>query len=136
MQVPLICHGEERETSFRLGVGRSTKDVQILIRRFRRADASRTALEGVWNYWNRTLGDYRPSPASRVRALFPHPHQNLSVTSDNGLAMIVPAILCDTARLQADVRRAEQALGADVVHINFEIGSDAMGRIPYSLTSC
>jgi cellobiose phosphorylase len=57
MQVAFnLADGEERETSFRLGVGRSTTDVQVLIRRFRRADACRNALEGVWAYWNRTLG--------------------------------------------------------------------------------
>jgi cellobiose phosphorylase len=48
--------GQERETSFRFGVGRSVADVQNLVRRFRQADASRVALEGVWSYWNRTLG--------------------------------------------------------------------------------
>ena len=41
--------------------------------------------------------------------------------------MIIPAILANTPQLQADVRRAAQSLGADVVHINFEIGSDVMG---------
>lgn len=55
------------------------------------------------------------------------PHQNLSVTRDNGLTVIVPAILVNERQLQADVRRAAQSLGADVVHINFEIGSDVMG---------
>jgi cellobiose phosphorylase len=66
-----LSDGEERETSFRLGVGRSATDVQILIRRFRRADASRTALEGVWAYWNRTLGAVNvdtPDPAVNVMA--------------------------------------------------------------------
>jgi cyclic beta-1,2-glucan synthetase len=48
--------GQERETSFRLGVGRNLGDVQSLIQRFRRVDASRLALEGVWSYWNQTLG--------------------------------------------------------------------------------
>ena len=48
--------GQERETSFCLGVGRSAADVQDLIQRFRRVDAGRVALEGVWEYWNRTLG--------------------------------------------------------------------------------
>ena len=38
--------GQERETSFRLGVGRNPTDVQNLIQRFRRVDASRVALEG------------------------------------------------------------------------------------------
>jgi cyclic beta-1,2-glucan synthetase len=41
--------GQERETSFRLGVGRDAADVQNLIQRFRRADASRVALEGSGN---------------------------------------------------------------------------------------
>src|SRR5664280_2484690 len=38
-----LSDGEERETCFRLGVGRNAADVQILIRRFRRADACRAA---------------------------------------------------------------------------------------------
>jgi len=66
-----LAAGQERETSFRLGVGRSPSDVQILIRRFRRADACRAALEGVWAYWNRTLGAVNvdtPDPAVNVMA--------------------------------------------------------------------
>jgi cellobiose phosphorylase len=66
-----LSDGEERETSFRLGVGRNAADVQILIRRFRRADACRAALEGVWAYWNRTLGAVNvdtPDPAVNVLA--------------------------------------------------------------------
>ncbi len=47
---------EEREVTFRLGVGRSLADVQDLVQRFRRAEAGRQALEGVWAHWNRTLG--------------------------------------------------------------------------------
>jgi cellobiose phosphorylase len=63
--------GEERETSVRLGVGRNGADVQNLIRRFRQADADRVALEGVWEYWNRTLGTVSvdtPDPAVNVMA--------------------------------------------------------------------
>jgi cellobiose phosphorylase len=63
--------GQERETSFRLGVGRNTGEVQNLIRRFRRPDANRVALEGVWSYWNRTLGAVNvdtPDPAVNVMA--------------------------------------------------------------------
>ncbi len=66
-----LAVGQERETTFRLGVGRSPADVQTLIRRFRRADASRQALEGVWQYWNRTLGAVNvdtPDPAVNVLA--------------------------------------------------------------------
>jgi cellobiose phosphorylase len=51
-----LSDGQERETSFRLGVGRNVGEVQYLIQRFRRADAGRIALEGVWAFWNRTLG--------------------------------------------------------------------------------
>jgi cellobiose phosphorylase len=48
--------GQQRETSFRLGVGRTLAEVQTLVRRFRPAGAGRGALEGVWQYWGRTLG--------------------------------------------------------------------------------
>jgi cellobiose phosphorylase len=62
---------QEREISFRLGVGRGEADVQNLVQRFRRADASRVALEGVWEFWNRTLGAINvdtPDPAVNVMA--------------------------------------------------------------------
>ena len=51
-----LADGQERETSFRLGVGRNMLEVRDLIQRFRKADACRIALEGVWSYWNTTLG--------------------------------------------------------------------------------
>jgi cyclic beta-1,2-glucan synthetase len=57
--------------SFRLGVGRNPADAQDLVHRFRQADASREALEGVWAYWNRTLGAINvdtPDPAVNVMA--------------------------------------------------------------------
>ncbi|MHC1765711.1 MAG: glucoamylase family protein [Verrucomicrobiia bacterium] len=63
--------GQERETSFRLGVGRSAAEVQTLIRRFRPAEASRAALEGVWEYWSRTLGTVQvetPDPSVNLMA--------------------------------------------------------------------
>ena len=63
--------GQQQETSFRLGVGRSAADVQTLIRRFRPAEASRSALEGVWQYWNQTLGAVQvetPDPSVNVLA--------------------------------------------------------------------
>jgi len=66
-----LADGQERETSFRLGVGRNPADVQNLIQRFRPADASRIALEGVWAYWNRALGAVNvdtPDPAVNVMA--------------------------------------------------------------------
>jgi cyclic beta-1,2-glucan synthetase len=63
--------GHEREASFRLGAGRNMADVQALVQRFRGADAGRRALEGVWEYWNRTLGAVNvdtPDPAVNVMA--------------------------------------------------------------------
>ena len=66
-----LAEGQERETSFRLGVGRNPADVQNLIQRFRRQGANQTALEGVWSYWNRTLGTVNvdtPDPAVNVMA--------------------------------------------------------------------
>ncbi len=66
-----LAEGQERETTFRLGIGRHPADVQELLTRFRRADANRVALEGVWEYWNRTLGAVQvdtPDPAVNVMA--------------------------------------------------------------------
>ncbi len=63
--------GQEREIVFRLGVGRSTAEVQTLIQRFRCPDASRAALEGVWEYWKRTLGAVQvetPDPSVNLLA--------------------------------------------------------------------
>ncbi|MFA5205287.1 MAG: glucoamylase family protein [Lentisphaeria bacterium] len=72
LQVVLeLPDGQEQETCFRLGVGRNARDVQDLIERFRGADAGRLALEGVWAYWNRTLGAVHvetPDPAVNVLA--------------------------------------------------------------------
>lgn len=72
MQVTLdLPAGKEREITFRVGVGRNIADVQTLVRRFRPAEASRVALEGVWQYWNRTLGALQvetPDPSVNVMA--------------------------------------------------------------------
>lgn len=63
-------NGQEREVSFRLGAGRNIGDVQNLIQRFRRPNASRVALEGVWQFWNRTLGAVQiETPDSGVNIL-------------------------------------------------------------------
>jgi cyclic beta-1,2-glucan synthetase len=66
-----LAEGQEREVSFRLGVGRNLGEVQSLVARFRRAGANRSALEGVWGYWNRTLGAINvdtPDPAVNAMA--------------------------------------------------------------------
>ncbi|HEX4454178.1 MAG TPA: glucoamylase family protein [Kofleriaceae bacterium] len=51
-----IADGEERELAFILGSGRDLADARTLVMRFRGTEAARVALEGVWAYWNRTLG--------------------------------------------------------------------------------
>jgi cyclic beta-1,2-glucan synthetase len=48
--------GEERVIVFTLGSGQNANDAAFLARRFRDSVAAREALEGVWRYWNRTLG--------------------------------------------------------------------------------
>ncbi len=72
MQVAFdLADEQERETSFRLGAGRTLAEVHDLIFRFRRADASRVALSGVHEFWNRTLGAINvdtPDPAVNTMA--------------------------------------------------------------------
>jgi cellobiose phosphorylase len=47
---------QDREVIFTLGAARSADQARSLVQRFRGAASARAALEGVWNYWNRTLG--------------------------------------------------------------------------------
>lgn len=72
MQVALdLPEGQERETCFRLGAAPRLAEVQDLIQRFRGPQASRTALEGVWQYWKRTLGTVQvetPDPSVNLIA--------------------------------------------------------------------
>jgi cyclic beta-1,2-glucan synthetase len=66
-----LADGQGRETTFRMGVGHGLSDVQNLIQRYRGADACLIALEGVWAYWNRTLGTVNvdtPDPSVNVLA--------------------------------------------------------------------
>ncbi len=61
----------ERETTFRLGVGRGLPDVQLLIQRYRRLDATGIALAQVRNHWERLLGSIQvetPNPAVNFMA--------------------------------------------------------------------
>ncbi len=51
--------GEEREIVFTLGTGRNMDDARNLIKRFQGSGPARSALEAVWNYWNRALGTVR-----------------------------------------------------------------------------
>jgi cyclic beta-1,2-glucan synthetase len=57
MQVMVdLADGQEREIVFTFGSGRDLADARSLVNRFRGTGPARGALEGVWNYWNRTLG--------------------------------------------------------------------------------
>ena len=51
--------GEEREIVFTFGTGRNMDDARNLIKRFQGSGSARSALEAVWNYWNRALGAVR-----------------------------------------------------------------------------
>jgi cellobiose phosphorylase len=56
----------EREVVFVLGAAREAAGVGDLVGRFCNPDGARQALEGVWEYWNRTLGAIHvetPDPA-------------------------------------------------------------------------
>jgi len=72
IQVPFdLFAGQEREITFRLGVGRSIEDAANLVHRHRGAAMARSALEAVWQYWNHTLGAVQvetPDPALDVLA--------------------------------------------------------------------
>jgi cyclic beta-1,2-glucan synthetase len=57
MQVAIdLADGEDREIAFTFGSGRDLGDARTLVQRFRGTGAARAALQGVWSYWNRTLG--------------------------------------------------------------------------------
>lgn len=57
IQMPFeLAVGQERDCTFRLGVGKDTDEARQLVRRFRGATAGRAALETVWRHWTHTLG--------------------------------------------------------------------------------
>lgn len=72
MQVSFeIADGRDREIVFTVGLGRDIEDVRQLVERFRGSDNARRALEGVWDYWGRTLGAVHietPDPAVNLMA--------------------------------------------------------------------
>ncbi|MDX2421503.1 MAG: glycosyl transferase, partial [Amphritea sp.] len=51
-----IADGEEREVVFIFGAARNTDEAQHFIRQYGGPAGARQALEGVWEYWNHTLG--------------------------------------------------------------------------------
>ncbi len=57
LQTPLTLEaGQERTVTFTLGATRGTAEARSLAQRFRSVDSSYRAIEGVWDYWSRTLG--------------------------------------------------------------------------------
>jgi cellobiose phosphorylase len=72
LQVPFdLADGEERELVFVLGAGNDADEAHQLVRRFSGPARAREALQGVWDYWKRTLGV--------VHAETPDPALNLLV---------------------------------------------------------
>jgi cyclic beta-1,2-glucan synthetase len=71
MQVAVgLENGQEREIIFILGTARGQEEARQLIHRFRGAARAQQALEGVWNYWNRSLGAiYCETPDAAVNFL-------------------------------------------------------------------
>ncbi|MHB8535567.1 MAG: GH36-type glycosyl hydrolase domain-containing protein [Sulfuricaulis sp.] len=66
-----LADGQEREIIFRLGVGRDALAAGHLVQGFRGTAAARSALEAVYQYWNRTLGAVQvetPDPSLDVLA--------------------------------------------------------------------
>ncbi len=57
IQVPVdIEDGQEKEIVFTLGAAESEEQARHVIRQTRGVSAAQRALEGVWQYWSRTLG--------------------------------------------------------------------------------
>ncbi len=57
LQAPFIlADGHERTITFTLGAARSVEEAQTLAQRYRSVDSAHRAIEGVWDYWSRTLG--------------------------------------------------------------------------------
>jgi cyclic beta-1,2-glucan synthetase len=66
-----LAVGQEREVVFVLGFGRDAQDAVHVLRRVRDSASARTALENVWEHWNRTLGAVQvetPDPMLNVLA--------------------------------------------------------------------
>ncbi len=51
-----LGEGQSREVVFAFGSGRDLHDARSIVGRYRGPGSAQTGLEGVWAYWNRTLG--------------------------------------------------------------------------------
>jgi len=66
-----LAEGQEREIVFIIGAARNTDEARHFIERFSGQGGARQALEGVWEFWNRTLGTIHvetPDPGLDVLA--------------------------------------------------------------------
>ncbi|HUG66839.1 MAG TPA: glucoamylase family protein [Pirellulaceae bacterium] len=65
-----IAPGQEHEIVFTLGAAASVEEARELIQRHRGVGPAREALEGVWHYWQRTLGTvYVETPDQGINTL-------------------------------------------------------------------
>ena len=65
-----LASGQEREIVFSMGAAQNIDEARGLIQRFRGALPARKALEGVWSYWQRTLGTvYVETPDQSINIL-------------------------------------------------------------------
>jgi len=71
LQAPLTLEdGQERIITFTLGAARGLAEAKSLAQRFRSVDSAHRAIEGVWDYWSRTLGVvYLETPDASVNFL-------------------------------------------------------------------
>jgi cyclic beta-1,2-glucan synthetase len=66
-----LAPGQDREISFRLGAGKNLTEVQRLVRRYREAGASKSALQAAQQYWTRAIDTVRvetPDPSVNLIA--------------------------------------------------------------------
>lgn len=66
-----LADGREHEVVFTLGVGRDLGHVRQLVERIHQPDTAQQELDGVWNFWNHTLGAVHvetPDPAVNALA--------------------------------------------------------------------
>jgi cellobiose phosphorylase len=71
LQTPLtLADGQERTVTFTMGATRGAAEAKILAQQFRSTDSAHRAIEGVWDYWSRTLGVvYLETPDAAVNIL-------------------------------------------------------------------
>ena len=70
-QAPLtLADGQERIITFTIGAAAGAAEARSLAQRYRSVDSAHRAIEGVWDYWSRTLGVvYLETPDAAVNFL-------------------------------------------------------------------